>query len=703
MASNAALLARLNWIWEDQTLAFSGGSWVATDTVSLANLLNTRTQSYARTTSLVLSDTVLTATFGAARLIDHVYLGWMNASDSGRGRLLTGAVPLNWGFLDSSLPPGMTCARDGEASYWTAGGAMAWAAANVARHDHDPLTGDALGVRLEPTTNNLLTYSEDLTQWSATGVTIDADAGTAPDGGADFAKIEEQSGGTTHGITRAITWAAAQHVVSLLAEDAERDWLCLRLTDGTNTKYAFFNTATGAVGHTSSGLSDAHAEALPSGRYRLSVAWTSAAGTGAVGLFLATADGGDALPSYSGSAGSGLLAWGVQVERAGNIGGSTRPSSYVRTTSSAGLRWGDSLNLGSTAFAVVIPSGSAALTFGLEVSEPVALATTATYAMGVLSDGTANNRVLLGSTVPGTTFTAIVTVGGVAVATQTAGTAARDGSVQAMAVGIALNDVRFAAAGAQSTQDTTASAPVVDRLSIAGSLAPVHVRRLFLGAARVPDAALLAGTSDFDAIDEAFPSVSGGWFDLVPTTHVPSGGYIPFGRPSADGKTPLDERDPRGVCRLVVFDEAVSTTTLRLQIADTTNADGYFQLAVLWAGMSARPSIPPIAGGVTLGAVEESRRRRSLGGTLHARRLWLRRRLTVALEWSEEEEALATWFETAMRAGGVYPVLFSLLPPTSVAATDQHRMTVLGVLEEPTPVEHQSVAWYRWAISIVEL
>jgi len=191
--------------------------------------------------------------------------------------------------------------------------------------------------------------------------------------------------------------------------------------------------------------------------------------------------------------------------------------------------------------------------------------------------------------------------------------------------------------------------------------------------------------------------------DLVPTTHTPSGGYIAFGRQSATGKVPTDERGPNGVSCLVVLDDPVDVTELTLEFSDTANPDGYFQVANVWAGMSARPAFAPIAGAFTIGPVEESRRRRSLGGTLHARRLWSRRRVTAALEYAPDTEALAVWLETARGLGGTLPLLFSVLPPAHVAAIDQPRTTILGVLEEPTPVEHQTVNLWRWSFSIVEL
>lgn len=700
MSSNAALLARLNWIWADQATAFSGGSWVSTDTVSLANLLNTRTQSYARTADVALSSTVLTSTFGAARRIDHAYIGYHNGRDGARGRLLAGPAPLDWTFDDASLPPGMTVARQsGEASWWDGDGVMQWATASGARWDFDPVTGACRGLLIERLGSNLILWTEDLTEWTPTNVTIDDDAAVAPDGDLDMCKLEETSASGAHGVDLAVTWIGGQPVVvSGCAEGAERSWLCVRLYDGTDTRYAWFNVAIGAVGHLSAGLSEARIETVPGGRYRWSVLWTPAAGTGSVGLYLATADGGDALPTYAGTAGYGLLPWGMQAEYTSNNGGSPRPTSYIRQAGSSATRWGDIATLAGDAFVAVVPPGSAAATLALTVAARGA-PTSGNPLVGQISDGTVDNRIALYLLSSGGADAQVVAGGSGPTLTASA-TGVWDGTPQTIAVAVGGGSARLAVGGVLSSP-SAATAPTVDRLQLGGGTMGYTAAELFLGAAQVPDAGLTAGSLDMDALDAAYPSLTG-WFDLVPTTHVPVDGYIPFGRASAAGKVPSDERDPRGVSRIVVFDP-VEATEITLQVDDRNNPAGHFQFSTLWYGMSARPSLGPVAGALTLGPVEESRRRRSLGGTLHARRLWSRRRLTVALEWAQEDEALGTWFETAMRSGGVYPVLFSLLPPTTIGAANQERMTILGVLEEPTPVEHQSVDMYRWAISIVEL
>lgn len=221
------------------------------------------------------------------------------------------------------------------------------------------------------------------------------------------------------------------------------------------------------------------------------------------------------------------------------------------------------------------------------------------------------------------------------------------------------------------------------------------IDHIFFGNTNASDAGTVTVIADGDTIASGHA--------LVPTTHSPSGGYIAFGRTSATGNVPTDERGADGVSSLLILDEAVAVTELVLQFSDTANPDGYFQIGQLWAGMSARPTIPPVAGAFTLGTVEESRRRRSLGGTLHSRRLWARKRITAVLEYQPEDEALPIWFEMVRRLGGTGPLLFSQLAPDGIATIDQSRTTILGVLEEPPVVEHQVRDMWRIALSIVEL
>jgi len=50
------------------------------------------------------------------------------------------------------------------------------------RFDHDPTTGESLGLLVEESRTNLVEYSEDFSQWADSNCAIDTDVQTAPDG-----------------------------------------------------------------------------------------------------------------------------------------------------------------------------------------------------------------------------------------------------------------------------------------------------------------------------------------------------------------------------------------------------------------------------------------------------------------------------------------------------------------------------------------
>jgi hypothetical protein len=700
MADNC-MIAAINWCWEDSGIEFSGGSWVATETVKLANLKNIRPTSYARTTSAARSATRLRVAFSTARRWDHLFIGWANLSNAGRFRVLEGGPPLDLDLTAQTPgepPAGFTFARSTEASYFDDSGVLQWAGVDEPRYDHDPLTGDPKGYLHETSTDCRAVDSEDLSAWTDDGATVSANADTAPDGATTADRITEKATTAAHGRTRAVTWSAfTRYRVSWFAKNSTRSWQCLRIYDGSATKWAFFNASTGAFGHVSSGITTS-VQQLPNGWWRPCVGFqaSSGAGAGLIGLYCAAADGGDATPSYAGSTGNRIIAWGVMVESGD---GNARPSSYVRTTTSNVTRAADGgLVLSGTGFADIVPSGGP-LTLGAQVAF-------APYQLGVgpvgpvlVDDGTGSNYVAVGGTGGNGNIGAAAVTGG---STQFSATAAGTlGTAYRVVVAVAGNDTRAVIDGTLSAADMAISVPTVTRLVI-GAVYNAHIARVCLAGGRVADADLEAVAADFADIDELVPAIVP-WTDFVPVTHTPVGGYIPFGRPSADGKMPADERDPRGVSRLVVLDAAVETSGCTIEFDDTANPAGYLQFSVPWIGMGERARLGPAEGGVTIGPVEEAKRTRTPGGTLHLRRLWIRRRVAVALDWQESDQALAAWFETAMRAGGTAPVLLALLAPIATAPVDEPRFSILGVLDEPSPVEHQTLGWWRWAIAIAEL
>jgi hypothetical protein len=84
-----------------------------------------------------------------------------------------------------TLDPRITFTRGGIGTYTDANGLIKNAASNEARFDHNPITGESLGLLIEEQRTNLLTYSEnfDNAAWAKVGTcTISSNTTTAPDG-----------------------------------------------------------------------------------------------------------------------------------------------------------------------------------------------------------------------------------------------------------------------------------------------------------------------------------------------------------------------------------------------------------------------------------------------------------------------------------------------------------------------------------------
>lgn len=688
MADNC-LIAAINWCWEDAGVQFSSGSWVATETVKLDNLRNGRPTSYARTTSAARAATRLRVDFSAARRWDHLFIGWGNFSNAARFRVLEGGPPLDLDLTAQTpgeAPEGFTFARPTEASYYDDDGVLQWAAIDEPRYDHDPLTGDPKGYLHETSTDCKPVDSEDFSAWTDDGATVATNSDDAPDGATTADRITEKATTAAHGRTRAVTWSPlTRYRVSWFAKDATRSWQCLRIHDGSSSWWAFFDAANGVFGHTSSGVTTSVQE-LPDGWWRVcaEVQASAGAGAGLIGLYCAAADGGDATPSFAGSTGNRIIVWGAMVE-SGTA--SARPSSYVRTTTSDVTRAADGgLTLSGDAFLAQVPSGSA-LTLGAKFSAPRTSGSGPPAVVTASNGGTSYVQVGHGgmSTGFGDYVGAQVTTGGSGQFFAQATGATLD-TAYTVVVAVGANDARSAIDGSLSSLDTSVNVPTVDRLVIGAY--NTHISRVCLAAGRVADSDLLALATDFAAIDDLVPTIVP-WTDFVPVTHTPVAGYIPFGRPSADGKMPADERDPRGVSRLVVLDEDIDSAGFTIEFDDTANPDGFVQFSVPWVGKGYRTAVQK---GFAFQAMEEAKRGRTPGGTLYGRSLWKRRRGAGAIRWRTKDEALAVWGEMKRRQGLTQPILFTLQPGEAGIHAD--RQTVLGVQEDLTAVEHlENIRW----------
>jgi hypothetical protein len=209
---------------------------------------------------------------------------------------------------------------------------------------HFDLNKSRRRLKLEGLRDNLCLQSEDFTTtWTAGAVTVTDNAVSSPEGYANADKVAEDNANANHRVTQTFTKAASAlgYTFSCWVKAAERSWCCIQLDDGVNGKRQYLNLATGAlgtlqdVGGTPFTAASASVEDWGGGWYRLIITATSSTSV-TLNAVVQVATG-DLVASYAGTTGSGIYAWGAQLEQA------SFASSYIPTTASFERRNGDTL------------------------------------------------------------------------------------------------------------------------------------------------------------------------------------------------------------------------------------------------------------------------------------------------------------------------------------------------------------------------
>ena len=210
------------------------------------------------------------------------------------------------------------------------------------RFDHNPITGESLGLLVEEQRTNLLPRSEEFgdPNWVKSQATVTSNSIVSPAGIVSADTIVEDTANAVHVALQNYTFTAAAHTYSIFVKAAGRSFVRLVAFDGTTAFAAYFNLSTGAVG-TLTGAVTASSVAYNNAWYRCSITFTSAAGAGNTAIRLATANGTD---SYTGNGSSGVYIWGAQLE-AGAF-----PTSYIPTTTAAATRSADVASITGTNF-----------------------------------------------------------------------------------------------------------------------------------------------------------------------------------------------------------------------------------------------------------------------------------------------------------------------------------------------------------------
>lgn len=229
---------------------------------------------------------------------------------------------------------------------------LATAVSGAPRFTHRPTTNESLGLLIEESRTNLLTYSEqfDNAAWTKGRATIVSNATIAPDGTLTADRIVDNTVSGTHRAFQAISKAASAltYTASCYFKAAELSYAQIRVaeTGETNGAGAVINLATGQALGTYGAFTSMSAvsTSVGNGWYRLEFTFTTLTDT-SLTFYVNTATGGTlGSPAYVGTGYSGVYIWGAQLE-AGSFA-----TSYIPTTSATVTRAADSASMTGTNF-----------------------------------------------------------------------------------------------------------------------------------------------------------------------------------------------------------------------------------------------------------------------------------------------------------------------------------------------------------------
>jgi len=231
----------------------------------------------------------------------------------------TSLPELNLDFANAKqLDPRITFTRLTTGTYIDENGIVQTAAVDEARFDHAG-DGKCLGLLIEEAKTNLVTYSEDLGNWTSTLWTITTDAIAAPDGNttADLAVPNLGTSTQSRSVTVSVT-AGVQYVATIFAKAKEMTSFNLRPTGSNSYRCTFTLTGSGTATPINGSGS---ITALPNGWYRCVYAFTEPTG-GSRQFGVQTDETSDGV--------SGFYVWGAQLEQG------SFPTSYIPTDGTPG-------------------------------------------------------------------------------------------------------------------------------------------------------------------------------------------------------------------------------------------------------------------------------------------------------------------------------------------------------------------------------
>jgi hypothetical protein len=259
---------------------------------------------------------------------------------------------LDLDFANSkTLDPRITFTRASGGSYVGADGLIKYAGVNEARFDHDPVTGESLGLLIEESRQNLLTYSEDFGSgsWSKLNCSANTTNILSPSGSQStniFVPDQMQSNNLIAIVRNGVPVVSNNtYTLSLYIKNGGYNNLVLfvdniKSSGPARTGALYRMTGTSGVSFSSSNLNTANVDTTHSIQ-KINNDWykiflTFPVETNSIGVNFRFTNNGVGYINTNGDGTSGIYIWGAQLEQG------AFPTSYIPTLGSTRTRALDS-------------------------------------------------------------------------------------------------------------------------------------------------------------------------------------------------------------------------------------------------------------------------------------------------------------------------------------------------------------------------
>jgi hypothetical protein len=258
---------------------------------------------------------------------------------------------LDLDFANSkTLDPRITFTRASGGSYVGADGLIKYAGVNEARFDHDPSTGESLGLLIEEARTNLLLRSEefDNASWAKVQSNLIPNQATAPNGTLTADKLIEDTSNNQHAISQNVSVSSGATVsTSVYFKSSERKFgrIIVYRTDSepfSNNFSVIFDILGGNIFFQSQNgngiLLKSDIQSVGNGWFRAHITGNVPNATQYQVRVNIIRDN-QTNPNYTGDGTSGIYIWGAQLE----VG--AFPTSYIPTQAATRTRAADNASI----------------------------------------------------------------------------------------------------------------------------------------------------------------------------------------------------------------------------------------------------------------------------------------------------------------------------------------------------------------------